>query len=54
MSASLQQEMVQRLADVLGWDASVVEGVVEALMDAATKADADKIVEVKFDVSSRP
>jgi hypothetical protein len=46
MSASLQQEIVQKLSQVLGWDAIVVEGVVQALMEAATRAEADKIVEV--------
>lgn len=46
MSASLQHEMVQKLSRVLGWDTGVVEGVVEAVMGARTKAEVDSIVEV--------
>lgn len=47
MSAPLQQDIVQKLSQVLGWDNLVVEGVVQALMEAPSRAEADKIVEVR-------
>ena len=43
-----RQWLKQKLCSALGWDEVVVDGVVEAIVNAETAEEADNIVQVRM------